>query len=365
MQLTTTHENISGCLDYIISVVPSTRVDPILSHVLIKAKKNKITMVGTNHEVQMTASCPGEAKDAVERIIPADKLRRVLATFGGDTVIKMEFGGSEVKIFADRSTFKLMTQETDNFTLLGETSKLETLETLSCGDFLDAISKVSFATAEESHRRSLNGVLLQRGEEGIDFVGTDGHRMAVKTVAKTGGKGDNYILPIKSVQTLIKHVGDKGDIEISANDRVVRFKTDRFEFISNIISETYPDYQQVIPRSNSLKALVEREKLKKSLDRVMALSDNNAVAYLAFEKNKLGISCNNSDNDSLEETLDIKYKSEKITLALNAVYLSQFLNVCKEQMVEIQMSAPENSVLLLPQEEEGQTLSYVIMPVRT
>lgn len=364
MKIVTSHEQLSSCLDYVVSVIPPARIDPILSHVLVRAEQDQITMIGTNHEVQMTASCRGECDGKIERLIPADKLRRVLATFTSDTVIKLEFNKEEVKIRAERSTFKLMTQNTERFTLLGETSEMKALETLPCEDFLEILHKVQYATAEESHRRSLNGVLFQRTEEGLNFVGTDGHRMVVKTVAKTGGENDSYIIPVKTVHILSKHIGTEGEVAIAANDRAIRFNSGNFELVSNVIQETYPDYQHVIPRNNKLHAIVERALMKRSLDRVLALSDNKAIAYLEFDDNKLVVSANNTDNDSLSDHLDINYSSEKIVVALNAVYVTQFLNVCKEQMMEIFLSAPENSVLMRPV-EEVESVNYVVMPVRT
>ncbi|MCH9757870.1 MAG: DNA polymerase III subunit beta [Proteobacteria bacterium] len=365
MKISISHENLFRCLEYLISVIPATRVNPILSHVLIRAEDKKITMIGTDHEVQMTTNSPAETDGTFEQLVPADKLRRVLSTYSGDTLIKMDFSENEVKILAGRSTFNLMTQKADNFTLLGETSEIEELEEIPADTLLDAINKVNYATAQESHRRNLNGMFFQRNEEGINFVGTDGHRMAIKTIERTNAGTSDYIIPVRTVQILAKHISNSGNVKIAANDRVIRFTNERFELISNIIQEIYPDYQHVIPRNNSHQAIVERVEFKKSLDRVLALSDNNATANLEFDKNKLNITGNNTDNDRLLEVLEAKYSSEKITLELNAIYLTQFLNVCKEQMIEINMSTPENSVLFRPiEEEEKETVNYIVMPVR-
>ena len=364
MQLTTTYEQLARCLDYVISVIPASRVDPILSHVLIRAKKGKITLIGTNHEVQMTASCDGECDGALERIVPADKLRRMLGTFGTDTVIKMDFADDEVTISADKSTFKLMTQKTDRFTLLGETSEMKALETLSCEEFQEAMNKVQHATADESHRRALNGVLLHRSEEGIDFVGTDGHRMVVKTLDKPCKKSDSHIIPVKTIRILAKHIGSAGEVKISANDRAIRVVCGQFELISSVIQENYPDYKHVIPRNNEHQAIVERAELKKSLDRVIALSELHATAFLEFSKGKLAVSSNNADNDTMDDQLDISYTGAKIKMAFSANYLVQFLGVCKEQMMEFNLSSPENSVLIRPV-EEAPSVNFVIMPVRS
>ena len=368
MQLITTHRQFFNCLDYVTSVIPAARIDPILSHVLMRTKENEIMLVGTDHQVQMTASCEGKVEQEQECILPADKLRRVLSTFESDTIIKMDFNGDEVTISADSTTFKLMKQNTERFTLLGETSKMEELETLSCEELLDAINRVQHSAAHESHRQNLNGVLFQCNEMEINFVATDGHRMTVKTVAKACKSVTDHIIPIKTVQILAKNLGNEGKVAISANDRTIRFSTDKFELISNIIQEAYPDYTHVIPHNNEHQAIAELAGLKKCLERVIALSDNapasNPSAYMEFDKNKLSISCNNSNNDSLVELLDIKYSSEKIALLINAPYLLRFLGACKEQMVEINMSRPESSVLIRPIEEE-QSINYVIMPVRT
>ena len=366
MKITTKHEALSTCLDYVISAVPSTKINPILSHVLIKAEKDKITIVGTNHEIQITASCVGEVKQPQQHIVPADKLRRILNTLSPDDVVKMNFTEQEVTVSAGHSSFKIMTQKPDSFTPLGETSEMQELEVMSSEELLSAIGKVQYAAAEESHRRHLTCVLLNRNEEKIDFVATDGHRMAVKTMTRRATKGDSqHLIPIKTAQILVKHLAGSGEVKISANDRVICFNTEKFELISNTIQETYPDYQSVIPRNTDKKAVFDCAEMKKSLDRVVALSDSRAIAYMEFTENKLSINGHNSDNDSLADWLNISYDGKKITMVFNVVYLTQFLNACKETLVAINMSSEENGALLQPVEEEQHSLIYIVMPVRT
>lgn len=366
MKISTARANIAGALDYVISAVPSSSVDPILSHVLVRAKDNSVTLIGTNHQLQITAAFEGEVKGDFERIVPADKLRRQIGTHGDDTAVKMDFSDTQVKVTAGRSELKLMTPKPDAFSLLGESEEMEQLETLDSKDFLDALNMVQYSAAQDSHRRSLNGVLFQRDEESINFVATDGHRMVVKTLPIACKKASMHIVPIKTVQTLIKHVGTEGEVNISANERVVSFSTDNFTLVSNTIQENYPAYKHVIPRSNEHQVLVERDPLRKALERVQALysgSSSSAVAYMEFSKNKLQVKCSNSDNDSNLDNLDAKFEHEDMTLVLNASYLLQFLAVCKTPMIEINISSPENSVLIRPA-EETPTVDYIVMPVR-
>lgn len=367
MNIKSNREELLGCLEAVKDAASST-IKPILGNVLIRVDGNAMTMIATDHEIQMTANGNLESKDTFESIVPAGKLQNVLRSLETDAVIEMRFDEKNATMSSGRSVFKLVTQKTDEFVLLGETGKLKKLEKMDGKDVLVALRKVYYASAQQSHRINLNGVLLERSEDGVHFVATDGHRLAVQRISEKKGAGETrHIIPRKTIDVLVQRLREEGEVEISANDRVVKFKTDYFELISNVIDENYPDYRNVIPRENNdKKATVERGKLQAAMRRVMALAgprkDEN-VAFV-FGENKLQIKTSNRDSDSLEEWMEIGYDGDKIEIGFNIQYIADVLNALDDDVLEIRMNDENSGVLIQPAGDESDAFVYVLMPIR-
>ena len=369
MKIKSNREELLRCLDSVKDAADSS-IKPILANVLLRVEKESLTMITTNHEIQITARACLQADGDFERIVPATKLQGILRSFGSDAVVEINFEENKAVVSSGRSSFKLLTHKTDDFVLMGETGKIEKLEDLASAELLTVMKKVNYASAQASHRNNLNGVLMERNGDGIHFAATDGHRLAVQTVAKEGAKKETrHIIPRKTVDILIQRLRNEGNVEISANDRVVKFKTEDFEFISNIIDENYPDYRNVIPRqSNNKTAVIERQKLQEVMKHADALamsagSRQDAVVIFTFTENKLHVKASNRDEDSLEDSAEIKYGDEEMEIGFNIQFINDIVNALNDDIIEIKIGDKNGGVIVQPAGED-ESFVYVVMPVR-
>lgn len=349
MKIKISREDLLHCLEYVIDATDSSNINPLLRHVLLQVDNNTLTMVATDHMIQMKTACKIKSTQTFEKIVPAAKLQSILSALDSDTLIEMSFGERNVTLKAGRSQFSLVTEKADNYSLLGATGKLEKLSAgISSADLLQALRKVHYAAAKESHRLCLSGILMEQTVKAFNLVATDAHRLAVHSTSKGGKDASKHILPKKTVDILLKRLQDNDKIEISKNDRVVHFKTEVFELTSNIIDENYPDYQSVIPRKNESHAVVERKPLLAMIRRVNALVEKDAVVIFSFKNGSLEIESSNKDNDSLQESLDIEYTGEEHEIGFNISYIYDVVNVLHSDKLSIKIKDKSASVLMEP-----------------
>ena len=79
--------------------------------------------------------------------------------------------------------------------------------TQSAGALLEQVSRTVFATARETSRYAINGVLLKRNGKKLEMVATDGRRLALSRSELTGSsaKGDSVtcIIPTKALNIMM------------------------------------------------------------------------------------------------------------------------------------------------------------------
>ena len=194
--------------------------------------------------------------------MPASKLNSVLRSLDDVDKLHIDFKENSAQFKAGDSVFSLMTQSADDFTCLGKEGDFEEMGKLEASDLQTGFQMVRYAASDQSHRMMLNGVLLEGDQDKLSFIATDGHRMAVKTlsVGKKNGSPANHPQAKRGIDFASTWTMWNRSMSVSATG-VVKFETNQFEFISNVIDEKYPDYRSVIPRNNDKKALVERKKM--------------------------------------------------------------------------------------------------------
>ncbi len=366
MQLTLSKETIIKSLDIVIGATKVNNIKPILNCVMLCVEKDTLTMIATDYEVEITAFCYNiKAEGDFKQVLSAAKLLNICRSLENNTEVNIVFTANTAKIEAGNSTFSLMTQNVDDFVTLGMKSKnQEEVATLSGEELIAGLRAVRYASSQQSHRAALNGILIESEASQINFIATDGHRMAVKKLTTKEKTDIKRILPRKSVELLLQQIKEDDEVKISLIDKFVQVKTARFEFISNIIEENYPDYLSVIPRNNEKKVLVERLKILSAIRRSVVLSDKKATIVMGLSENKMEINSSNRDNEKLCEWIEVNYNDEALEIGFDASFLLDMLATLDDDMIEISFSDTKSGVLMKPVAEK-ETFIYVVMPIRT
>ena len=189
-------------------IVERKNTIPILANVLMEAKGSEIRMLATDLEVALRSRCDAGVEKAGVLTLPAKKLYEIVKALP-DTDVRIAEDKNGVKVAADRFDSRMQTLPREDFPAVPEASGT-TSAMLPRAAVKEMVAKTQFAITGEDTRFFLNGALFILGGNQMSLVATDGHRLALVTVDRKGGKpskeGEEVraILPRKTLWELGK-----------------------------------------------------------------------------------------------------------------------------------------------------------------
>lgn len=365
--------NLLHCLQKVSGTAQSNSVIEIMSHILLDVKDGQAHLSAVNQEMQMTAACEVDHEQPFKMTLPAQKLGEILRQLPAEEMahIALEKGKSRASLKAKHSKFLLATLDVGDFPVMGKFGQVAGQKKVPARDLLAVLRRVQYASAHQSHRICLNGVLLEMSNKAVTLVATDGHRMAIEEMEADGkapaSKGDDdapqFILPRKSVQELTRNLDIDEDVEISVSSSSAKFESQSFTLVSNLIDESYPDYRSVVPRNNDKSLKVERRPFLETINRVMAICESNTTLTLDIRKDEMELESVNKDNDTSNDIFPVTYDGDPAKIGFNGTFLKDMLGATEDDIMEMSFLNPSDSVLFKPAAEE-RSFQYIVMPVR-
>jgi DNA polymerase-3 subunit beta len=374
-QLKITCEDVMKALQKVIGVVKEKQTMHILSNVLIDVVDNKMSITGTDSEVELKAETELINAGAITNLcitLPGRKLAEICRALPHSAAIELYHEADRVILRSGKSRFTLTTLPAEDFPMIEQTETSKHFS-ISQGNLRELLQQTAAFMAQQDVRYYLNGLLLTTKNKELITVATDGHRLAKSSTSlAAGGAQDLFIIvPRKGVLELMRLLADDPDeVNVSIGKNYISVQHPTFSFVSRLIEGKFPDFERVIPSSACLTTQVDRDALKESLQRVMILcSEKYKAIRFQFRKNNLRILVSNPQQESAEDALGINYAGEDIDIGFNIKYLMDMLNTISPGPVQISFSNTDQSVLFEsladPQQKESNAKSlFVIMPMR-
>ncbi|MFO7774130.1 MAG: DNA polymerase III subunit beta [Dehalococcoidia bacterium] len=314
MRATTQRMALLETLGKVKSAVPGKHLLPVCTSVLIRAGGGEVTLVGTDLDVMLTASCKATVTRQGAVAVPPRALEAFLKGTKADTVALSLVNKKFLKIEAEATT-TLEGFEAENFPpALGVEGKAAEVTGLA-----SALKGISYAMAKEDVSRPvLTGVCFTPDKGRIALAASDGFRLA-ETSVKVKGQLAQTIVPGKAVQLIEKLM--PGKVSIHRDEKYISFIGDGLVLTTMFTYGTYPNYKQVIPKNGS-PLTVDSAALKDALSlAAITLPDNNAVR-LRTKGSNLVVSTKNDEKGETEAKVPAK---GRVKIAFDARYFKDVL----------------------------------------
>ena len=179
MKLTATREDLLAPLQSVIGVVERRQTMPVLANVLLAARDNRLSITGTDLEVELVATSAGERAAGRRHHRSGPQAARYFSRAARENQRHAHAPkASAFRCAAGRSRFTLSSLPAAEFPLVEEINAQQTL-TVAQGEFRRLIDKTHFSMAQQDVRYYLNGLLLETDGKALRAVATDGHRLAL------------------------------------------------------------------------------------------------------------------------------------------------------------------------------------------
>jgi DNA polymerase-3 subunit beta len=380
-------------INLISGVVAARTPRPQLQCVKITAKKSgksaEMTLAATDAEVSLRlVTTQVDVQEPGEILIPADKIRGIVAAEEGDATLTIESGdGDACHIRGTDAHFKILGYPPAELPPIPDFDKVaagkdpsmkaKAVFSHTAGDLGQMIARTLFATARENSRYAINGVLMKREGKRLEMVATDGRRLALCRQNIGGGQGDkdapaiSCIIPSKALSMLQKLIeSPEAPVQIAITDNQILFALGSDEeggkkavLTSNLVEGAFPPYEEVIPKDQDKRVTFDRDALSSAVRRAALLTNEESrgvrMKFNADEK-QVEFSSRAPEMGEAEINIEVSsYEGQDIEIGFNPSFITDALKVIAEPEVIMELKAGNKPGLI----KSGTDFVYVVMPV--
>lgn len=338
---------------------------PLLSHVLLEAKDDKLTVTAFDLEIGLVSEHRAEVMKEGRIAVSARRLFDIVRMLPEPSLVLRLKPNNFLEITCGNSRFRIVGADPEDYPRL-PISEVPFVP-LQPKLLLEMLELTSIAVSTDETRLNLNGVFFQPTEGGLRLVATDGHRLSMAERKMDGefGVGRGVILPRKGVNELRKLLaeGDAESAELGLGERICVYRRPGLTFVMQLVMGQFPEYEKVIPERQPEPLVLRRTGLLETLKRVSLLSqDQMHTVKLELGDGVLKVTSQSPELGEAYEEIPVDTQLSPMRVGFNARYLIDVLGVMDAEEVRFELSDELSPGVLRPADDESYTA--VVMPVR-
>jgi len=365
MKFTCDKNSFSREIYFAQEIIASKNSLSIMSNVLLEASEGTLSLKATDIKVSFETVIPVDTAEPGAITVFCDKLSGILATIPeGDICVEQDDSRIIVKPTFKKVRFQLKTISSEKFPELPEADE-ESFFAIPSIDFKEMVEQTIFAVSDDETRYFMNGVFMEKTEDGIVLVATDGRRLsyAKKTFDARIPDFHGVIVPPKVLSLILKRAPNEGLIEIAVTDKSIFFRFGAYKISSVLIEGQFPNYRKVIPETQKNKITLKKTDLLDALKRVaIFVEQKSRRTFLAISDGLIILSSEESDLGTAREEFPCEYIGPEATIALNYKYLEDPLKVMSSENITIEFTEANRAITVSP--EPNKDYFHVVMPMQ-
>ncbi|MFN3742316.1 MAG: DNA polymerase III subunit beta [Anaerolineales bacterium] len=368
-------ENLARGLNIVSRAVSPRSTLPVLANVLLATDEGRLRLSATNLEMGITCWIGARIEEEGSTTVPARTFSDLVNALTGDQVaLSLDVSTQTLNVRCGPSNTDIKCIDAQEFPPL-PAFELDGAIRINVADFKEMVHQVAFAASTDEARPVLQGVLIQVEGEQITLAAADGFRLSVRkaNLSQPAAQSVNVIVPARALNELARIISD-GERELlmlvpKGRGQVI-FRCGEVELVSQIIEGTYPDYQNILPRSYQTRTLVSTAALLKACKQAEIFARegiNEARLNIkpASEPSLPGeveVTAFSEETGKSETVIEAAIEGKGLLIAFNVKFLREALEVIKTPNVALEMNTPQTPGVIRP--VGGEDFVHVIMPMR-
>lgn len=371
MKIICSKSDLSKGIQVVQNIISTKTTLPILSHILLETKGEQLRLASTDLDMGIECLIPARVLEEGGITVPARRIGGIVRELP-ETDINITMKDEIMTIDCGKGVFKIAGLGRDDFPKLPQSEEKEGV-ILKQDILKEMLKKTSFAVSDDETRRALNGIFFVVKENKIKLVATDGRRLAYieRRVDISTDMENEVIIPIKASNEISRIIDEGGgEVKIIIAENLITFCLDNIKLTSRLIKGNFPAYQKVIPEKFKERVVLARESFLSVLKRVSVFtSEKSNSIRLDITKDRILFAATALEIGEAREELNLDYKGGDISMALNPVYMLDFLKNEKKDNVCLELTDSLNPCLMKPvisnkEHSLKEKYLYVIMPIK-
>jgi len=374
MKVTVLQENLARGLSVVSRAVSPRSTLPVLSNILIATDEGRLRLSATNLELGITCWIAARIDEEGSTTVPSRTFSDLVNAMPSDQVqLTLDVKTQNLHVKGGASNNDIKCIDAQEFPPL-PTPEMDSAIQLNVADFKEMIHQVAFASSTDEARPVLMGVLMHVEKDKVTMAAADGFRLSVRKAQLSNPVSQpiNVIIPARALNELARVASDGDEpiyMVVPKNRGQVLFRVKDVEVVSQLIDGTFPDYQQIIPRSYKSRTLVSTATLLKACKQAEIFArEGSNVARLDIKESKgemqpseVEISATSEETGKNETIVEATVDGGSVLIAFNVKFLREALEVIKTPNVALETSASNAPGVVRPVGDDN--FLHVIMPM--
>lgn len=361
MRLTIPRSTLLPALARIQAVARGAMGNPILTHALLVADGDTLTVTGTDMELAVKIQLPCVVAAPGRCTAPAEMLRSIVDKLPADASIEISHDGERVAIKAGRSTARLSSLDVAEFPAIEGGAMSHSFVVPGPG-LARLIGRCRWAMSKEVTRLYMCGLYLCVADQSLRAAAMDGNVLARSDELLPDGAGGmtGIIIPPLVLNELFRALSDD-PVAVSVSETRVSFTVDGMIFISKLIDGTFPEYERVTPRANPNILTVDKAAFLAAVDLVSSVSD---VVRIELSGGEIVMTSTDPNAGEARAELGqgvVDYSGDDLTFGAQLKYLRSVLSLCGDRM---ELALRDPAAPILARDPAAPESVYVVMPYK-
>jgi DNA polymerase-3 subunit beta len=374
MKLSCLQENLSRGLAIVGRAVATRATLPITQNVLLSTDQSMLKLSATNLEIAITTWIGAMSEEEGSITVPARLLTEFVNSLPNDRIdMELPSGSGVLQLTCARAEARIHGTDASEFPPI-PTVEDGVAARIDPQILRSAISRVTFAAATEESRPVLTGVEVKLSGEQFTLAAADGFRLAVQrgALAQRVASDIAVIIPARTLNELNRLLGDQEEaveIMMTPAKGQVLFRVQGIELVSQLLQGSFPNYDQLIPKSYQTRAVFDLQSLLRAtrtaaifardgsnIIRLQVVSDANGAPGKAI------ISARSEEVGDNQDEVDIEaLEGGEAKIAFNSRYLQEVLSVLERGKVALETTTPSSPGVFKPIASDDYV--HVVMPM--
>ena len=373
MNISCLQENLAKGLGIAGRIVKERSTLLALSNILLAADGDRLKLAATNLEIGITCWIGAQIEQEGAITVPARTLVDLVNTLPPGKVDMSMNGAQTLKLQSGRFKSNVKGIDANEFPLIPHIEGDEAIHIAP--DVLgQMIEQVTFAAARDESRPILTGVLARFEGDRLTFAAADGFRLSVRTGSLSAAVSQPFevIVPARAL-TELGHVlnGQEEPVSIAVTPtrNQIMFRLNSVELVAQLIDGKFPDYQMIMPKSNTARAVLDTAPLIKACKAasVFARESANTVRLTVVPGDEsrpghLTVQATSAETGDNAGEVDASIEGEPLEIAFNVQYLIDALKAVAAPQVSLELTTASSPGVLRPIGDDAFT--HVMMPMQ-
>ena len=205
MKFTCTTTDLNKAVQSVMPAIAAKPSTPIFGGMHIIAANNTLRLEGMDINLSMSNEIKAEVEESGEIVIAASRFNDLVRNFNGETV---KVTNNNVRLQSGKADYKILLMNVNEYPKYPSIEATQSF-VLEEEKIKELIKKTAFACSSDSARPLFTGVLCDIKDNKITFVGTNTHRLAIRTLDVENAPDMSVIIPSLVLKEINKNLNGK------------------------------------------------------------------------------------------------------------------------------------------------------------